>query len=102
MLGHEIGHVDARHSAEAYSKQLDAGIGLAVAGILAPQAEPLQGVAGAGLGVLLLKYGREAELESDRLGVGTPPAGMGSIGCPRTLSTLARLDAAGGSDQRNT
>jgi predicted Zn-dependent protease len=98
VLGHEIGHVDARHSAEAYSKQLGAGLGLAIAGILAPSTQPLQGVAGAGLGVLFLKYGRDAELESDRLGVGYAAAnGWDPRGVPGLLTTLARLDEAGGS-----
>lgn len=98
VLGHEIGHVDARHSAEAYSKQLSAGIGLVFAGILAPQTQPLQDVAGAGLGVLLLKYGREAELESDRLGVGYASSqGWDPSGVPGMLNTLARIDSASGS-----
>jgi predicted Zn-dependent protease len=98
VLGHEIGHVDARHSAEAYSRQLGAGLGLAVAGILVPETQPLQGVAGAGLGVLFLRYGREAELESDRLGVRyTSMTGWDPRGVPGMLSTLARLDQANGS-----
>ena len=100
VLGHEIGHVDARHSAEAYSKQLSAGFGLAIAGVLAPSTQRLQGLAGAGLGVLFLKFGRDAELESDRLGVGyAASAGWDPQGVPGLLSTLARLDAAGGSSR---
>jgi predicted Zn-dependent protease len=98
VIGHEIGHVDARHSAEAYSKQLGAGLGLAVAGIFAPSTQPLQGVAGAGLQVLFLKYGREAELEADGLGVGYESgAGWDPHGVPNMLNTLARLDEADGS-----
>lgn len=98
VLGHEIGHVDARHSAEAYSKQLGAGLGLVVAGIFAPSTQPLQGVAGAGLQVLFLKYGREAEMEADGLGVGYESgAGWDPRGVPDMLGTLARLDEAGGS-----
>lgn len=98
VLGHEIGHVDARHSAEAYSKQLGAGLGLAVAGILAPSTQPLQGLAGTGLGILFLKYGRDAELESDRLGVTyASSSGWDPRGVPALLSTLGRLDEAAGS-----
>jgi predicted Zn-dependent protease len=100
VIGHEIGHVDARHSAEAYSKQVGAGLGLAIAGILAPSTQPLQGVAGAGLQVLFLKYGREAELEADRLGVGyEASAGWDPHGVPALLTTLARLDEATGSSR---
>lgn len=100
VLGHEVGHVDARHSAEAYSRQLGAGLGLAIAGVLAPRTQPLQGLAGAGLEVLFLRYGREAELESDRLGVGYAASqGWDPRGVPGLLSTLAKLDAANGSSR---
>ncbi len=100
VLGHEIGHVDARHSAEAYSRQLGAGGLLAIAGVFAPSTQPLQGLAGAGLGVLFLRYGRDAELESDRLGVGYAASqGWDPRGVPGLLSTLARLDAANGSSR---
>lgn len=100
VLGHEVGHVDARHSAEAYSRQMGAGLGLAIAGIFAPSTQPLQGLAGSGLGVLFLKYGRDAELESDRLGVGYAAAnGWDPSGVPGMLATLARLDAANGSSR---
>ena len=100
VMGHEVGHVDAKHAAEAYSKQQFAGGGLAVAGILFPETQGIQGLAGLGLGMLFLKNGREAELESDQLGVkyatrnGWSPEGM-----PGLLNTLARLDEANGSSR---
>jgi predicted Zn-dependent protease len=100
VLGHEVGHVDARHSAEAYSRQMGAGLTLALAGIFAPSTQPLQGLASGGLGVLFLKYGRDAELESDRLGVGYASTnGWDPRGVPGMLATLARLDAANGSSR---
>jgi predicted Zn-dependent protease len=97
VLGHEVGHVDARHSASAYSKQVLAGGGLAITGILFPETQPLQGLAGVGLSLMFLRHSREAELESDQLGVdyvarnGWDPAGM-----PGLLTTLQRLDQASG------
>ena len=97
VLGHEVGHVDARHSASAYSKQVLAGGGLAISGILFPETQPLQGLAGVGLGLMFLRHSREAELESDQLGVGYvaengwDPAGMQGL-----LTTLQRLDQANG------
>jgi predicted Zn-dependent protease len=45
VLGHEVGHVDGRHSVEAYSRQTLAGGGLAVAGILVPETQAFQGLA---------------------------------------------------------
>jgi predicted Zn-dependent protease len=97
VLGHEVGHVDARHSVEAYSNQTLAGGGLAVASIVFPETRPLAGLANLSLGLLFLRHGREAELESDRLGVGYASAsGWNPSGMPGLLNTLARLDAATG------
>jgi predicted Zn-dependent protease len=68
VLGHEIGHVTARHSAEQVSKQELAQVGLGVASVLSPTAAALGQVAGAGLQLLFLKYGRDDERQADQLG----------------------------------
>lgn len=92
VLGHEIGHVTARHAAQAYTRQAQAGIGLAILSIFVPATAPFADLGSAGLSVLFLRHGREAELEADRLGVeygsgvGYDPAGV-----PRFLATLARI-----------
>ena len=97
VLGHEIGHVDGRHSAEAYSNQTFAGGGLAVLGILVPETQPFAEAASVSLGLLFLKHGRSAELEADQLGVRYVAAnGWAPQGMPGLLSTLARLDEARG------
>jgi predicted Zn-dependent protease len=50
--------------------------------------------------VLFLKYGREAELESDRLGVGyAASSGWDPRGVPGMLNTLARIDNATGTSR---
>ena len=93
VLGHEIGHVTARHAAQAYTRQAQVGIGLAILSIFVPATAPFADLSSAGLSVLFLRHGREAELEADRLGVeygsgvGYDPAGV-----PRFLATLARID----------
>ena len=98
VLGHEVGHVDARHSAEAYSKSQLAGGTLALGGILWPKGKAVVGAAGIGLGFAFLKFGRDAELESDRLGVGyAAAAGWQPAAMQGLLGTLARLDEAQGS-----
>ena len=98
VMGHEIGHVDARHQAAAYSRQTLAGGGLAVLGVLVPETQPLQGVAQVAFGLMFLKHGREDELEADRLGVGyTAASGWDPRGMTGLLGTLARLDEASGS-----
>lgn len=69
VLGHEAGHITARHSAEQMSRQQIygglAGLGAAVfeAGAVA------QGLLGAGLSVLFLQYSRDDERQADRLGM---------------------------------
>ena len=68
VLGHEIGHITARHSVQQMSKQQLAGLGLGIGSILSPTVASASQIAGAGLGVLFLKYGRDAERQSDALG----------------------------------
>jgi predicted Zn-dependent protease len=97
VLGHEVGHVDGRHAAEAYSNQTFAGGGLAVLGILVPETRPFAEVASVSLGLLFLKHGRDAELEADGLGVRYVAAnGWAPSAMPGLLNTLARLDEASG------
>jgi len=70
VLGHEIGHVTARHSVRQYSAAVAANIGFTLGSILVPElgsraGQSLLNVLG---GALLSGYGRDHELEADRLG----------------------------------
>lgn len=69
VLGHEIGHITARHTVSQQAKAVLGQVGLLGTMILVPQvaefAEPLS----QGLGLLFLKFGRDAERQSDELGV---------------------------------
>ena len=69
VLGHEIGHVTARHHVEQMSKQQLAGLGLNMGTVFFPEVRPFGNILGSGVGLLFLKFGRDAERESDRLGV---------------------------------
>jgi predicted Zn-dependent protease len=74
VLAHEIGHVVARHSAEHIAKaRLTEGLtGAAVIAVYDPENPSSQHTAQVALliGQLVnLKFGRDDELESDRLGV---------------------------------
>ena len=94
VLGHEIGHVTARHAAQAYTRQAQAGIGLTILSIFVPSTAPFADLGSAGLSVLFLRHGRDAELEADRLGVEYGSgAGYDPAGVPRFLATLARVNA---------
>ncbi|HEX7087789.1 MAG TPA: M48 family metalloprotease [Vicinamibacterales bacterium] len=68
VLGHEIGHVTARHSVTMISRQQLAQLGLGLGGILVPEIQAFGGALGAGLELLFLKYGRDAERQADELG----------------------------------
>lgn len=75
VMGHEAGHVVARHAAERFSQQLlvQAGVTvatIALAGELGQFAD--EAAAALGMGVMygvVLPYSRDHELEADRLGV---------------------------------
>lgn len=69
VLGHEIGHVTARHSATAISRQQLAQLGIGLGGIVFPEVQPFGQAIGAGLGLLFLKHGRDAERQADELAV---------------------------------
>jgi predicted Zn-dependent protease len=69
VVGHEIGHVTARHSASQMTKQQLAQVGFAVGAIASPEFGRYAGLAGQALGVLFLKYSRDNERQADDLGL---------------------------------
>jgi predicted Zn-dependent protease len=72
VLGHEVGHVTARHGVNQASKQAlaMAGVGIGLAIFVDPDVEDLAGIAaGLGMSLLFLKYGRDDERQADDLGL---------------------------------
>jgi predicted Zn-dependent protease len=69
VLGHEIGHITARHTASQQSKMILAQLGLAVGTMVSPELAQFGELASAGVGLLFFKFGRDDERESDELGV---------------------------------
>lgn len=71
VVGHEIGHVEARHSAEMLERMQAAQVGLAIGSVLLGR-QP-EGVAGAavqvGAAAYFSHYSREDELEADAIAV---------------------------------
>jgi len=70
VLGHEVGHVTARHGVRQYSKATATSIGFTLATIFLPElrtetSQQLLNVLG---NAMISGYGRDAELEADRLG----------------------------------
>ncbi len=69
VMGHEIGHITARHSAEQLSKAQLAQVGLGVGMILSETFKDFADLAQFGVGMLFLKFSRDNERQSDDLGV---------------------------------
>ena len=97
VLGHEIGHVTARHSAKQITQQQLAGLGMGLASSLSPSLARYGSVAQQGLGLLMLKYSRDDETQADELGVRyATAAGYDPREIPGTYRTLKRIaDRAG-------
>lgn len=68
VLGHEIGHITARHSVTQMSRAQLSQLGLGLGMILVPEIQPFGNALGTGLQLLSLKYGRDDERQSDQLG----------------------------------
>jgi predicted Zn-dependent protease len=94
VLGHEIGHVTARHASQQYSRATGASLGLLIGSIFAGEAGPgLAQLGESGLGLLFLKYSRDDEAEADGLGVRyVSRAGWDPEGIPQMLTTLGRIE----------
>jgi predicted Zn-dependent protease len=104
VIGHEIGHVVARHSV----RQLEAstpfallfGVPSAIVGVVSPALGGiLGGVGKLANGLVLAPYSREQEREADRIGIALAArAGSDPAGLPSMLHTLEREEALAGND----
>ena len=96
VIGHEIGHVTARHSVNQMSKQTLLGGLLGLGVVLSPELEQYAGVLSQGLGALFLKFSRDDERQADELGIryilraGYDPRPMVSVF--ETLGSVSRLE----------
>lgn len=99
VLGHEIGHITARHSAQQYSNALLANVGLTAGSILSPEFAQFAGLAEAGVGLLFLKFSRDDETEADKLGVQySTTIGYDASQLANFFGTLSKMEEeAGGS-----
>jgi predicted Zn-dependent protease len=78
VIGHEIGHVTARHGAQRATRQQTAGLGVLAATVLGAVLESAAGVSGAGelasqvsqaaAAGYIASYSRDQELQADTLG----------------------------------
>jgi predicted Zn-dependent protease len=102
VLGHEIGHVVGRHSAEHLAKAQLTQVLVGAAGVAA-SSEESDGQRAAAVAAVVgqlvnMRFGRKDELEADRFGVRF----MGETGFdPRALTEVMRIlaEASGGSSR---
>ena len=69
VVGHEIGHVTARHTVSQMSNQQLAGLGLALGSVVSSGFARYAGLANSAMGILFLKYSRDDEQQADDLGL---------------------------------
>lgn len=97
VMGHEVGHIAARHSAQQYSKAQIAQLGLGVGSILI-DSPIVTGLAQLGVGLLFLRFSRENEREADDLAVEyATKAGYDGTALAHFFETLERINP--GSDR---
>jgi len=70
VLGHEIGHVTARHSARQRRDQLLGTFGVIAGMVISPRVAQFGEQLMQGVQLLMLSYSRAHESESDKIGVG--------------------------------
>ncbi len=98
LIGHEIGHITARHSAKQISKAQLAQLGLGVGAVLTESIPILSGLAQVGVGMLFLRFSRDNEKEADDLGVEySSKAGYDANQMADFFETLERMNP--GSDR---
>lgn len=84
VIGHEITHVTKNHTAERYNRAQAASIGALLVGV-ATGSQDAMNILGYGSQLFLLKYSRDQEFESDKVGVklldkaGYDPYAMGDF-----------------------
>jgi len=102
LLGHELGHVNARHTASQMSKGMLTSAAVGGLGALASVGDRglgqlVSGIAGIGAGALLARYSRDNEREADSLSLsymtaaGYNPGGM--VGLMEMLQEKSRQKA---------
>jgi predicted Zn-dependent protease len=99
VLGHETGHVTARHSVEQYTKSTLANVLLIGGMVVSPEFRAFANEAQTALGLLFLKYSRDHERQADQLGVEySTKVGYDAHKMADFFKTLKALSEASGSE----
>jgi len=102
VLGHEIGHVTARHAVKRYTQVKAYQLGMTVASIFTPM-QAVTGNLTDLLAVSLIRgFGRQQELQADDLALKyIPQAGYDPYAVKKLLSTLKRLEDLDKKEQKD-
>jgi predicted Zn-dependent protease len=97
VMGHELGHIAARHSAVQYSRATLANLGLGLGSMLSEKFREYAGLAQFGVGLLFLRFSRDNERQSDDLGVEySVKMGYDATAMAHFFQTLERLHPSSG------
>jgi predicted Zn-dependent protease len=93
VMGHELGHITARHSAQQYSRAQVAQIGLGLGMLLSETLQKFGGAAQFGVQMLFMRFSRDNERQADDLGVEySSKAGYDATHMARFFETLERMN----------
>jgi predicted Zn-dependent protease len=97
VLGHELGHVNARHSARQMTRSILVTLGIAIAGELSEDIRKIAPVSYIAAQLLFLKYSRSDEYQADALGIEyATKAGYSAGEMVNFFSSLQRLTESEG------
>ncbi len=97
VLGHETGHITAKHQVHEMSRQQIAGLALGVGMIVSPELQQFGNLASEAMGVLFLKFSRDQETQADELGFRyTLQAHYDPHAMEQMFQTLERISNASG------
>ncbi len=93
ILGHELGHINARHSVSMISKQILFNLGVGVAYIVSKDFRKYAGIIALGGNLLFLKFSRNDEYQADSLGVEYATlAGYNTFEMAKFFKVLERIE----------
>jgi predicted Zn-dependent protease len=97
VIGHELGHVNARHTAKMMSQAQLAQLGLQLGSAISETFARFAGFAGFGVQLLFLRFSRDHEREADNLGVEyASKSGYDATGMASFFETLERMHPSDG------
>jgi len=98
VIGHELGHVCARHTATQYTRVQLAQVGLGLGSMLSEDFRKYAGIASFGVNLLFLRFSRDNERQADDLGVEySSKSGYDSNAMAEFFNTLEQMDGSSSS-----